>query len=147
MERSRQQKRAIRSCMSRGTQRRPSACRRAGDCPLKPSGNTPLALGLIGSSRAETNRARLPLGRWCATIGLVNFEIVGDIEQVETIATGRGVKMRALLQKAHGKGRWRKLKGVATVRLPHRKLRRVELHWYDAHGISRRDFKIKRFLD
>lgn len=77
----------------------------------------------------------------------VNFEIVGDIEQVETIATGRGVKIRALLQKAHSKGRWRKLKGEATVRLPNGTLRRVELHWYDAHGIGRRDFKIKRFLD
>lgn len=89
----------------------------------------------------------MPPGCPCATIGPVNFEIVGDIEQVETIATGRGVKIRALLQKAHGKGRWRKLKGEATVRLPNGKLRRVELHWYDAHGIGRRDFKIKRFLD
>lgn len=77
----------------------------------------------------------------------MNFEIVGDIEQVETIAVGRGVKIRALLQKAHGKGRWRKMKGVATVRLPNRRLRRVELHWYEAHGIGRRDFKIKTFLD
>lgn len=77
----------------------------------------------------------------------MNVEIVGDIEQVETIAVGRGVKIRALLQKAHGKGRWRKMKGVATVRLPNRRLRRVELHWYEAHGIGRRDFKIKTFLD
>lgn len=83
----------------------------------------------------------------CATIGLMNFEIVGDIEQVETIAVGRGVRIRALLQKVHGKGRWRKMKGIATVRLPNRKLRRVELHWYEAHGIGRRDFKIKTFLD
>ena len=76
----------------------------------------------------------------------VQFEIVGEIEQVETIASGRGVKIRAQLQKAYGKGRWRKLKGVATVRLPNRKRRTVELHWYEAHGIGRRDFKIKTFL-
>jgi hypothetical protein len=76
----------------------------------------------------------------------VKFEIVGDIEQVEPIASGHGVKIRTHLQQAYGKARWRKLKGVATVRLPNRKLRRVELHWYEAHGIGRRDFKIKTFL-
>ena len=76
----------------------------------------------------------------------MKFEIVGDIEQIETIASGRGVKIRTHLQKVHGKGRWRKLKGVATVRLPNRKLRKVELHWYEAHGIGRRDFKIKTYL-
>jgi len=76
----------------------------------------------------------------------VKFEIVGDIEHVETIASGRGVKIRPHLQKAYGTGRWRKLKGVATVRLPNRRLRKVERHWYEAHGIGRRDFKIKTFL-
>lgn len=63
----------------------------------------------------------------------MKFEIVSDIEEIETIASGHGVKIRAHLQKAHGKGRWRKL-------------RRVELHWYEAHGIGRRDFKIKAYL-
>jgi hypothetical protein len=77
----------------------------------------------------------------------VKFEIVGDIEETETIATGRGVRVRSLLQKVYGKGRWRKLKGEATVRLPNGKIRRVELHWYEAHGIGRRDFKIKKYLD
>jgi hypothetical protein len=76
----------------------------------------------------------------------VKFEIVGDIEQIDTIASGSGVKIRAHLQKAHGKGRWRKLKGVATVRLPNGKRRRIERHWYEAHGIGRRDFKIKAYL-
>ena len=77
----------------------------------------------------------------------MKFEIVGEIEQIETIASGRGVKIRALLQKIHGRGRWRKRKGVAIVRLPNGALRRVELHWYEAHGIGRRDFKIKTYLD
>lgn len=77
----------------------------------------------------------------------MRFEIVGEIEQVETIATGSGVKVRALLRKVHGRGRWRKRKGVVWVRLPNGKLRQVELHWYEAHGVGKRDFKIKRYLD
>lgn len=77
----------------------------------------------------------------------MRFEIVGEIEQIETIATGRGVKVRALLNKTHGRGRWRKRKGIARVRLASGSIRRVELHWYEAHGIGRRDFKIKAYAD
>jgi hypothetical protein len=77
----------------------------------------------------------------------VRFELVGDIDEAETIASGRGVKIRSLLMRVHGRGRWRKRKGVATVRLTNGKLRRVELHWYEAHGIGKRDFKIKKYLD
>ena len=77
----------------------------------------------------------------------MKFEIVGKIEQIEPIAVGLGVRVRALLRKAHGPGRWRKLKGIATVRLGNGQLRRVELHWYEAHGIGRRDFKIKHYAD
>jgi hypothetical protein len=77
----------------------------------------------------------------------VKVEVVGGIEQVETIAAGPSVKVRSFLRKTHGRGRWRKRKGIATVRLPNGKLRRVELHWYEAHGIGKRDFKIKDYLD
>ena len=77
----------------------------------------------------------------------MQFEIVGAIEATETIASGTGVKIRQHLRKAHGRGRWRKRKGHATVRLANGKRRRVELHWYEAHGIGRRDFKIKAYLD
>jgi hypothetical protein len=77
----------------------------------------------------------------------VQFEIIGEIEHVETIAAGAGVLVRALLNKVHGKGRWRKRKGFARVRLPSGTVRRVELHWYEAHGIGRRDFKIKAYAD
>jgi hypothetical protein len=77
----------------------------------------------------------------------VRFELVGAIEQIETIAAGPGVMVRSFLRKTYGRGRWRKLKGVATVRLRNGKLRRVELHWYEAHGIGKRDFKIKSYLD
>ena len=77
----------------------------------------------------------------------MTFEVVGEIEQVETIAAGASVKVRAFLRKTYGLGRWRKRKGVATVRLQNGKIRRVELHWYEAHGIGKRDLKIKHYLD
>ena len=77
----------------------------------------------------------------------MNFQIVGFITDVEVIAVGSGVRIRSYLRKAYGPGRWRKLKGVASVRLPNGTLRKVELHWYEAHGIGKRDVKIKRFVD
>ena len=77
----------------------------------------------------------------------MTFEIVGQIDQEETIASGQGVKVRAFLRKVYGRGRWRKRKGVAMVRLANGKLRRVELDWYEAHGIGKRDIKIKAYLD
>lgn len=77
----------------------------------------------------------------------MKFEILGEIEHVETIAVGAGVRVRALLSKVHGRGRWRKRKGIAQVRLPGGAVRRVELPWYEAHGIGRRDFKIKAYAD
>ena len=77
----------------------------------------------------------------------MDFEIVGKIENVEVIAAGPGVRVRAHLRKAYGFGRWRKLKGTAHIRLPNGALRRVELHWYQAHGIGKRDLKIKRYLN
>ena len=77
----------------------------------------------------------------------MKFDVVGTITQVETIAAGVSVKLRSFLRKSYGRGRWRKMKGLATVRLPNGKLRRVELHWYEAHGIGKRDLKIKEYLD
>ena len=77
----------------------------------------------------------------------MKFEIVGRITNVEVIALGSGVRVRRFLRKAYGPGRWWKLKGVATVRLPNGALRRVELHWYEAHGIGRRDVRIKAYLE
>ena len=75
------------------------------------------------------------------------FEIVGEIAEVETIAVGNSIREIARLRRQFGPGRWRKLKGVATVRLPGGRIRKVELHWYEAHGIDRRKLKIKRYLD
>ena len=77
----------------------------------------------------------------------MKFGIVGPITSVEVIAAGPGVRVRSFLRKAYGRGRWRKMKGIATVRLANGALRGVELHWYEAHGIGQRDMKIKRYLD
>lgn len=76
----------------------------------------------------------------------MSFEIIGEITDVETIAVGRAIREFTRLQKQYG-GRWRKLKGVALVRLTSGRVRRTELHWYEAHGIGKREMKRKRYLD
>ena len=77
----------------------------------------------------------------------MKFEVIGSITDVEVIAAGPGIRVLSYLHKAYGRGRWRKLKGTATVRLPNGALRRVELHWYEAHGIGKRDLRIKYYVD
>lgn len=75
------------------------------------------------------------------------FEVVGEIADVEVLAVGGNIDDIMRLRRQFGPGRWRKLKGVARVRLEHGGVRVAELHWYEAHGIGRRKMKIKRFLD
>ena len=75
------------------------------------------------------------------------FEICGDIRDIETFAIGAAIRELPRLRKLYGQGRWRKRKGVATVKLPNGTIREAELHWYEAHGIGKRDIKIKRYLD
>jgi hypothetical protein len=76
-----------------------------------------------------------------------DFEVIGRIEEIKTIAVGKRIREIKRLRKAFGRGRWRKLKGVATVRLENGTIHRVELHWYEAHGIGRKKLKIKEYLD
>jgi hypothetical protein len=76
----------------------------------------------------------------------MHFEIVGEITQVETFATSSGIREAARLRKTYGPGRWRKRKGVANIRLSNGLVRKAELHWYEASGIGRREFKIKYLL-
>ena len=76
----------------------------------------------------------------------MDFKILGDVTNIETIATGSGIRELARLRKRHGRGRWRKRKGYAEVRLNDGTIFRAELHWYEATGIGKREFKIKRFL-
>jgi hypothetical protein len=78
----------------------------------------------------------------------MDFEIVSEITQIEPIAKGLGVRDRTRLRRQYGRGRWRKLKGVATVRLIDDTVHKAEVHWYEAHGIGRKEFKLKLpFLD
>jgi len=75
------------------------------------------------------------------------FEIISEIENIETIAIGGKIRDIMRIRKQYGLGRWRKMKGVANVRLQSGIIRNAELHWYEAHGIGRRKMKIKRLLD
>ena len=77
----------------------------------------------------------------------MSFEIIGGITNIETIAVGNAIRNITRLRKSYGTGRWRKRKGVATVRLANGRIRLVELHWYEAHGTGRQEIKRKRYLD
>ena len=77
----------------------------------------------------------------------MDFDLVGDVTHVETIATGRGIRELPRLRRLYGKGRWRKMKGSARIRLRDGRIRLTELHWYEAHGIGKKEFKRKRYLD
>jgi hypothetical protein len=77
----------------------------------------------------------------------MHFEIVGQVTDIETIAVGSRIRILPGLRKQYGIGRWKKLRGVATVRLADGALRLAEVHWFEAHGIGRRKMRIKRFLD
>jgi hypothetical protein len=76
-----------------------------------------------------------------------SLKIIGLIRGIEPIAVQSGIRELATLRKLFGKGRWRKLKGEALVRLPSGNVRLCEVHWYEAHGIGKRKLKIKRFLN
>jgi len=76
----------------------------------------------------------------------MKFEIIGEFRALETIETGRQIRALAALRKKWGPGKWRKMKGLALVRLRSGHVREAEIHWYEAHGIGRRDFKIKKLL-
>ncbi|MGR3318201.1 MAG: hypothetical protein ACUZ8O_06935 [Candidatus Anammoxibacter sp.] len=75
---------------------------------------------------------------------MTNFKILGEIRDIETIAKGHGVNIRRYLVRTYGKGRWRKIKSFARVQLPDGAIIDAEIHWFEAHGIGRKDFKIKR---
>ncbi len=77
----------------------------------------------------------------------MHFEIIGTIENIETIAVGRRIREIQRLRKQYGSGRWRKLKGIAYIRLTKGSIHKAEVHWYETHGIGKKKMKIKRFLD
>ena len=75
-----------------------------------------------------------------------DFEIIGKITNVETIATGRSIRILKRLKRFYGQGRWRKLKGIAKVRLPDGTVCKAEIHWYEMSTLGRKEYKIKRIL-
>jgi len=87
----------------------------------------------------------------CASVFVYNrlvfFEIVSEFDQVETIAVGRAIRELNRLQKRYGKAKWRKAKGIAEIRLQSGLVVEAELHWYEAHGVGKKEIKVKRLLD
>jgi hypothetical protein len=77
----------------------------------------------------------------------MNFEIISEITDIVPIAVGSSIRDIRRLRRTYGKGRWRKLKGTAQIRLRSGRIRLAELHWYEAHGIGRKEIKRKRYLD
>jgi hypothetical protein len=77
----------------------------------------------------------------------MDFELIGELSSVETIAVNLSIRENADLKARYGGRRWRKLKGLGSVRLASGSVRRAEVHWYEAHGIGKRKMKIKRLLD
>lgn len=76
----------------------------------------------------------------------MNFQIIGNITNIETIAVGKSIREVERLQKNYGNGRWRKLKGIGTIILTDGTACEAELHWYEAHGIGKKEIKIKYIL-
>ena len=76
----------------------------------------------------------------------MDFDLVSDIAGIETIAAGHGIRDLPRLRRLYGKGYWRKMKGTARIRLRSGRVRLAELHWYEAHGIGKKEFKRKRYL-
>jgi hypothetical protein len=77
----------------------------------------------------------------------MHFEILGEIQWIEIIASGRSIRELRRLNRVYGKTSWRKMKGIAKIRLADGTIRLAELHWYEGHGKGRKETKIKRYLE
>ena len=77
----------------------------------------------------------------------VNFEVIGKISKIEIIAVGNSIREYSRLRRSYGAGRWRKLKGLAKVRFSDATICNAELHWYEAHGIGKKELRIKHVID
>jgi len=74
------------------------------------------------------------------------FKIIGRIREIEIIATGQGIDNLKRLNKTYGKANWRKLKGICQVQLEDGAVLDAEVHWYEGHGIGKKEIKIKKYL-
>ncbi len=77
----------------------------------------------------------------------MSFKILGQIANREVIAIGRAIRERKRLWKIYGKARWKKLKGTARIEFSDGTICQAEVHWYEAHGIGAKEYKIKRIID
>ena len=78
---------------------------------------------------------------------MASFSIISDITDEDVIAIGNSIRDLPRLRKLYGDGRWRKMKGIATIQLRSGRVRKAEIHWYEAHDIGRKEFKRKGYLD
>lgn len=78
---------------------------------------------------------------------MASFEIISDITDIEVIAIGRSIRDLERLREQYGGGRWRKMKGVALIQLSNGRVRKAEIHWYEAHGVGRKEYKRKGYLE
>jgi len=76
----------------------------------------------------------------------MDYEILGEIQDIETIASGHNIHIRRYLERTYGKGRWRKMKGITTLQFADGSICKAEIHWFEAYGIGRKDFKIKKII-
>ena len=77
----------------------------------------------------------------------MHFKILGKIQHVQTIAVEGAIREIRRLRRRYGPARWFKKKGVARVQLQDGTISRAEVHWYEAHGIGKKEFKLKRILE
>ncbi len=77
----------------------------------------------------------------------MSIEVIGEIKDVDVIAVGKSIREITRLKRTYGYGRWRKLKGIAKIRLPDGTVFKAEIYWYEAHAIGRKEVKVKRILD
>jgi hypothetical protein len=104
-------------------------------------------MGMLPFMRSIVQRDLYVMARLVRYYGQMDFEIVGKVTGTEIIAVHGGIRELSRLLELYGRGRWRKLKGVALVRLRSGRVRMAELHWYEAHGIGKKEIKRKRYLD
>jgi hypothetical protein len=75
------------------------------------------------------------------------FELLESITEIETIAVGSSIREVGRLRKRYGAGRWLKRKGLGKIRLADGTICEAELHWYEAHGIGKREIRIKHLWE
>ncbi|MCJ7778206.1 MAG: hypothetical protein MUP16_07830 [Sedimentisphaerales bacterium] len=75
-----------------------------------------------------------------------DFDIIGEITDIETISAGTSIRILKRLKRFYGDGRWRKLKDSARVKLPDGTICMAEVHWYEMSAVGRKEYKIKRIL-